>query len=415
MSDDDRAFLQRVFDSLVVDEVKRMKIITEILRMPEDEAGIAKMLQSSADTLKKLNEVNVGVSEAEHYGGAPGGAPLPAQQQQQQGGSQQLIVPRPVPLSTAPSTLSAPASSANLVPSPASSPVPTFQDYQSADIAALAEEMRRRKEGALDELDDRVVTSDNANDFITVGGLDPLLETMRSRHDSLRWRAAQALSTIVQNNPTAQKKAFERAALDYLMSMLTPPQTSSSSSSSSSSTASRAADKWTVVVKALTALSALLRAEDLSIIRDTFLSQNGFQRLAVLMLLPDLTERAQVKLLNLFRLMFAWYPHTKQLARQAGLLPFFIRCIGKSDDILHRESAVKLLNEFAKPTGTKEEQEVAKELRKSDLGLKDILHARIKQLKAIKSKEESEAAEDELNLLTALWKTCKFSHSFFGL
>ena len=40
LSDDDKAFLQQVFDSLIVDEVKRMKIVKQILSLPEDPAEI---------------------------------------------------------------------------------------------------------------------------------------------------------------------------------------------------------------------------------------------------------------------------------------------------------------------------------------------------------------------------------------
>jgi len=411
MSDEDKQFLKQVFDTLVVDEAKRMKIIVEILRMPEDEAGIRRLLQESAAALQKLQDVPLSRdTEIEHYGGA---APKPA------AAAPSTLAP---PTSAAGARSASPDRSASASPRRSPSPPPpppTPHDYQNASVPALLNEMVRRKQGALEELDDRCLTSDNANDFMFVGGLEPLLISLLSNHDGIRWRAAQAISTIVQNNPKAQLKVFEHRALDYLIPLIALPQhqqaaggaASASSSSSSSAVAALDphSDAWTVVVKALTAVSALIRSEDLPAIRGAFIQAGGLERLVALLNHEGTIPRVQTKLFNLLKHILAWFPQCKARAVQLGMLPAVVRHVGTiNDDISHREGCVRLLLEFARPSGDKDAQAAAKLLRDKGLGLKDRLTHRIKQLKALKNQEDKDQAEEELTLCTALVKACKF-------
>jgi hypothetical protein len=262
-----------------------------------------------------------------------------------------------------------------------------------------------------------------------VGGLEPLLITLLSKHDALRWRAAQALSTIVQNNPKAQQKVFDNRALDYLMPLLVAPTAASAASGNAGASASSASaasassaggaallsdphsDAWTVLVKALTAISALIRSDDLPAIRGGFMAAGGLEKLVALLTNPQapIIPRAQTKVFNLLKHIFAWFPQAKVRAVQLGLLPAVVRHVGSHlDDISHREACVRLLLEFAKPSGDRDAQIAAKSLRDPSLGLKERLQTRVKQLKAIKNVEDKEQAEEELTHCAALIKACKF-------
>lgn len=403
MSEEDREFLKQVFDSLVVDEVKRMKVIVGILQMPEDEVGLKRLLNESADALQKLQEVQTGRSEMEHHGGSNLSVPRSSNQRSASPTSP-MKSPSPLPGDDP----SMPARSL---------PVPTVSDYRNASLSELRAEVIRRKCGALEELDDRCLTYDNANDFMTIGGLDHLLICLLSEHPSINWRAAQALSTICQNNPKAQQRVFEHHALDYLLPLLTPPQQQQQPPPSSNSQAAAAEesqevrDRWNVVVKALTALSALLRAEELPAIRQQFMQLNGMLPLLRLLQPPHASgspTRVQVKVFTLVRHLIRWFPAAKNIIIQQGCLPTIIEHVGSSPDINHREACVHLLLEFAKPTGNQQDQLAAAELRKPQLGLKEKLLQRSRQLKAIKNKEDIAQAEDELNHTVALVKACKF-------
>ena len=69
---------------------------------------------------------------------------------------------------------------------------------------------------ALDNLRDRVEDLDNAKDLHKVGGLVPVIIALRSQHSELRWRAADALGTCVQNNIDCQNWAYEHKAHEML-------------------------------------------------------------------------------------------------------------------------------------------------------------------------------------------------------
>lgn len=374
-----------------------MKIIVEILKMPDDEPGIKRLLSESASMLAKLNEVALPRTEQEHYGKAPTQTPSATA-----AAPSHLAAPTASASSRSPSPS---ATSAAIAAAAAAGPVPTVMDYQKASIPELRAEMLRRKEGALEELDDRVVTSDNANDFIKVGGLEPLLLSLLSTADGVRWRAAQALSTIVQNNPKAQLQVYEHNAIQYLVPLLVAPPVPSSSSDEEAYS-----ERWTVVVKALTALSALVRSDDQPVIRGAFMTAGGFQKLSTLLHDPNTTTRVQTKIFTFLKHIFAWFPNTKAQALADGTIARLVQQIGQSGDINHREACLRALVEFAKKSGSVTDQAAAKDLRAKSLGLKEILAARAKQLKTIaaQSREDKDMVEEEVQLVHALTKACKF-------
>ena len=123
---------------------------------------------------------------------------------------------------------------------------------QPTDLDDVVSEMIAKKEDALEELDDRVMSIDNANDFITVGGLPPLLRTLQnSRHPRLQWRAAQALATITQNNPRTQAETLNAGAFEAVTVAL----------EATIRKAAPTVDEIVLVAKCFFALSCMIRAE----------------------------------------------------------------------------------------------------------------------------------------------------------
>lgn len=55
------------------------------------------------------------------------------------------------------------------------------------------------------------------SDLHAIGGLIPLLGFLRSRQPSLRARAAEVVSTMVQNNPKSQEQILGNQGLELLV------------------------------------------------------------------------------------------------------------------------------------------------------------------------------------------------------
>jgi hsp70-interacting protein len=72
--------------------------------------------------------------------------------------------------------------------------------------------------GSAEELKDHVEDIDQACDLSKVGGLPPLLSTIRgSPHARLRALAAEIVATCCQNNPKAQQQFLDAGALDAVL------------------------------------------------------------------------------------------------------------------------------------------------------------------------------------------------------
>lgn len=73
----------------------------------------------------------------------------------------------------------------------------------------------------LDELQEHVESIDMANDLHPIGGLVPLLGYLKNSNAVIRAKAADVVSTIVQNNPRSQQQVMELSGLDPLLSNFT--------------------------------------------------------------------------------------------------------------------------------------------------------------------------------------------------
>lgn len=61
----------------------------------------------------------------------------------------------------------------------------------------------------------------NSADLHSIGGLVPLLGYLKNSHANIRAKAAEVVSTIVQNNPRSQQLVMEANGLEPLLSNFT--------------------------------------------------------------------------------------------------------------------------------------------------------------------------------------------------
>ncbi|XP_017303441.2 hsp70-binding protein 1-like isoform X1 [Diaphorina citri] len=110
--------------------------------------------------------------------------------------------------------------------------------------------------GALDNLSDYVCSIDYANDFLKMGGLPVLQPLLEGSDPELRWRAAETVADIVQNNPFSQNFIIQT---DFLNLLLTSIEHDSNT---------------TVQVKSLYAVSCLVRDNEECL--KEFIKRDGF-------------------------------------------------------------------------------------------------------------------------------------------
>ncbi len=307
MSEEDSRFLHDAFEAFTIDEAQRMRIIASTLALPETEAGLRDATARSTDWIDALQQVPKGVKEGDSVSI-----------------TQEMNKSKPKHNTTAtPTTTSA-------QPTPQQRVEPASIDY-----AQLLREVVQRKEGALDELDDRVLTLDNAADFWTVGGFPPLLAALRSPHPSVAWRAAQCLATLCQNNPRCQRYAYDSDALTPLLHTLAhrPPQPT--------------ADQQQCATKSLYALSALLRSAEVPFVR-AFLDEGGLEVLVGVVLGGGEWggARSAAKCMALLRLVLTADEGAEsgvaEVGDKLGWWEGVKRWIG-SEDINAREECMRLL------------------------------------------------------------------------
>ncbi|KAK6634090.1 hypothetical protein RUM44_004698 [Polyplax serrata] len=75
-------------------------------------------------------------------------------------------------------------------------------------------------EEALDNIFDYVDNLDVANDFHKIGGFCILRPCLESMHSSLRWRGAELIAELCQNNPYCQNKVLEIQLMPCLLQMI---------------------------------------------------------------------------------------------------------------------------------------------------------------------------------------------------
>ncbi|OWM81800.1 hsp70 nucleotide exchange factor fes1 [Punica granatum] len=230
-------------------------------------------------------------------------------------------------------------------------------------------------EGMLDELQEHVEAIDMANDLHSIGGLVPLLSYLKNAHANIRAKAADVVSTIVQNNPRSQQLVMEANGLEYLLSNFTSDP------------------EVMVRTKALGAISSLIRHNKPGI--TAFRLANGYAALKDALTSDNL--RFQRKALNLIHYLLHENSSDCDVVTELGF-PRLMMHLAASDDADVREAALRGLLELARDSSDGS----SSQLREDDEKLKLLLQERIKGISLL-SPDDLRAAREERHLVDSIW------------
>ncbi|XP_064985750.1 uncharacterized protein LOC135625224 [Musa acuminata AAA Group] len=229
----------------------------------------------------------------------------------------------------------------------------------------------------LDELQEHVESIDMANDLHSIGGLVPLLGYLKNSDSGIRAKAADVVTTIVQNNPCSQQLVMEASGLEPLMSNFTLDP------------------DLAVRTKALGAISSLIRNNKAGIA--AFRLANGYAGLRDA--LGSDNVRFQRKALNLIQYLLKENNLDCNIVTELGLPRLMVHLVS-SDDSNVREAALGGLLELARDRTSGSSTVLAEEDK-----LKQILENRIENISSM-SAEDLGAAREERQLVDSLWSTC---------
>ncbi|TKY63344.1 Hsp70-binding protein 1 [Spatholobus suberectus] len=227
-------------------------------------------------------------------------------------------------------------------------------------------------EDMLDELQEHVESIDMANDLHSIGGLVPLLGYLRNSHANIRAKAADVVTTIVQNNPQSQQLVMEANGFEPLISNFSSDP------------------DMTVRTKALGAISSLIRHNKPGI--TAFRLANGYAALKDA--LTSENVRFQRKALNLIHYLLHENSSDCNIVNDLGF-PRMLMHLASSEDSDVREAALRGLLELARNTkdGTDGEK------------MKQLLQERINDI-SLMSNEDLGVVREERLLVDSLWSTC---------
>jgi hypothetical protein len=290
-----------------------------------------------------------------------------------------------------------------------------FKVENSADLSdtQLVYLVKGHKEQALDEMDDLVGQIDNATDLCKLG-LDVVLQQLQSPFQSIRWRAAQVVSTVSQNNEAAQPLVTAAGAVPLLLQLLNldphlettgllaPPSVTEDQNDD----AEEVVDETTPVTrlkltvktatKAVLALSSLLRYNSAG--TTEFIEAKGLAALesSLLESPPRADKRLYKKVINLLR--YFW--RQPELRRSADrLLPVLIRLSGDDGDIDLREQSLSALLDLLDERNTANRLQLTPQAR---LELRETAGRRSKICSSYTDPDDVDCAAAELQMLTRL-------------
>lgn len=230
-------------------------------------------------------------------------------------------------------------------------------------------------EGMLDELQEHVESIDMANDLHTIGGLAPLLKYLSNSRANIRAKAAEVVSTIVQNNPKSQQLVMDANGMEPLLTNFTSD------------------NDVTVRTKALGAISSLIRHNKPGIA--AFRLANGYAGLRDA--LSSENVRFQRKALNLIQYLIQENPSDCNVVTELGFPRILTHLVGSEDPEV-REGALRGLYELSKDESGKTNVSTHEDEEK----LKQVLQERINSI-SIMSAEDLAAVRDERKLVDSLW------------
>uniref|UniRef100_A0A0D9VSF6 TOG domain-containing protein n=2 Tax=Leersia perrieri TaxID=77586 RepID=A0A0D9VSF6_9ORYZ len=233
-------------------------------------------------------------------------------------------------------------------------------------------------EGLLAELQVHVESIDMANDLHSVGGLVPVIKYLRNSNARIRARAADVVTTVVQNNPTSQQLVMEASGFEPLLSNFTSDP------------------DLTARIKALGALSSLIRNNKPGV--SAFRLANGYAGLKDA--LTSESARFQRKALNLTHYLLSESRSDCSVFAQLGF-PRLMMHLVSSDDLGVREAALGGLLELARDTTLRSRSLPAADHDR----LRQLLWACIERIRTM-APEDLDAAREERQLVDSLWIAC---------
>lgn len=233
-------------------------------------------------------------------------------------------------------------------------------------------------EDMLDELQEHVESIDMANDLHSIGGLAPLLGYLKNSLANIRAKAAEVVTTIVQNNPQSQQLVMEANGLEPLLSnFASDPDV-------------------TVRTKALGAISSLIRHNRPGI--EAFRLANGYAALRDA--LGSESVKFQRKALNLIQYLLNENASDCSVVDKLGF-PRIMLHLASCEDPDVREAALRGLLELAREKADGSAIKLGEDNEK----LKQLLGERIKGI-SLMSPEDLGAAREERHLVDSLWNAC---------
>uniref|UniRef100_A0A453IE95 Nucleotide exchange factor Fes1 domain-containing protein n=2 Tax=Aegilops tauschii subsp. strangulata TaxID=200361 RepID=A0A453IE95_AEGTS len=232
-------------------------------------------------------------------------------------------------------------------------------------------------EDLLAELQVHVESIDIANDLHSVGGLVPVIRYLRNTNARIRAKAADVVTTVVQNNPTSQQLVMEASGFEPLVSNFTSDP------------------DLTARIKALGALSSLIRNNKPGVA--AFRLANGYAGLRDA--LNSESARFQRKALSLTHYLLSESHSDCSVFAQLGFPRLMMRLVS-SDDSGVREAALGGLLELAKDTTLGNRSLLADQDR-----LRRLLWGRIQSIRMM-APEDLDAAREERQLVDSLWIAC---------
>lgn len=244
---------------------------------------------------------------------------------------------------------------------------------------------------------------DNALDLHKIGGLVVVINALKSKYPTLRWRVAQVVASVVQNNPKCQDWAVELNALPLLLELL----------KTNLNVPSPTKDELNAVTKSVFALSSLIRNHENA--TKAFAESEGPKMLLDIVLTPTSTIRNKRKALFLLQHLLeqALEPESKvkilyELVCAVDPLPCLMNTIG-CDDCDMRETGLKVMNLIASEKKGREmclkSFSVADGESEGGEKLTEMLARRLNLIKNVGDPEEKEMHEEEIELIKEVLQT----------
>nr|UST29469.1 hsp70 [Haliclona caerulea] len=238
------------------------------------------------------------------------------------------------------------------------------------------EEAIASKESALEELESMVDIIDNANDLHKIGGFPVVAKYLKDTQSELRWRAADVLAVVAQNNPYSQTALTDMGVMPTLLQLLDNDP----------------ADQ--VRIKALYALSSLTR--DFQPGEKAFLENDGFS--VLMRAMQGNIEKVKIKAAFLLRNMVCYSedPSHKDTLVNMGMVDQFVGLLHGPQESFHEH----VLSAFV--VLVTDNPRAVEECRRPELRLDELLDNKIQELK----KQDKEAHMEEIEYCKELKKMC---------